>query len=343
MAIGNVGTGKKTVVKLMEEYSYGVVGTSNAVWLRRLSNEFKRNPVFVDTGHAAQTEVGLSKETVHDADGSIDFEVDTTTLPWLLKWIMQGAVSSTQQGATSEYKHVVKFGALPKTIKVYENKGGLSTPYYENYLGLLPVNFSQSIDINGTLRGGIDLIGQTSEAGSNPGTPSITADEQTFGFHDVSYYVGAAGDTTIAAMGSAWTEPINFELNLMRIGADNKNYISDGLGKPNGIYEGEPGLNFRLAADLSTNHKLATFLAGTEVSFGMLWDTRIPIPTGNGSNYKVEVICPRIRFEKMQVRATGPSRSVVVIPIRVMKDPAATYSIMYNIYNNTTSYPDSTV
>jgi hypothetical protein len=341
MAIGNIGTGKKSVVSLKEEYSYGVVGTSTAVWLRRLSHNFDRNPVFVDTGHAASTELGYTKETVHDVGGSYDCELDATTLGWLLKWIMNASVSSVQQGATSEYKHTIKFGDAPRTIKVYENKGGLSTPYYENYLGMFLTSLSVNLDMAGTLRGGLDFIGQTSEAGSNPGSPSIAAENLTFAFGDIAYYVGTAGATTIAAM-TPWTDPFDFELNMLRIGADNKNYNSDGTGKPVGTYEGQPGVTLRLAAELTTSHKLATFLAGTEVSFGMVWDTDVAIPTGNGSNYKLNLIFPRVRFEKYQVRATSPGKIVAVVPIKIMKDQTTTYSISAELYNNTVSYPDST-
>lgn len=344
MAIGNVGTGKKSAVKLMEEYSYATLGTSNAVWLRRLSHNFDRNPVFVDTGHAASTEVGYVKETVHDASGSYDCELDATSLGWLLKWIMNATVTSAQQGATSEYKHTFKFGDAPRTIKVFENKGGLSTPYYENYLGMFLTSLSINLDMAGTLRGGLDLIGQTSEAGSDPGTPSVAADNLTFAFGDVAYKTASAGVVTALSAGdwTAWTDPFDFEMNLLRIGADNKNYNSDGTGKPVGIYEGQPGLTLRLAAELTTNQKLATFRAGTEIAFGIEWDTGVAIPSGNGSNYKVEWIFPRVRLEKYQTRATGPGKIVAVIPIKIMKDPTATYSVRADLWNNTTSYPDST-
>lgn len=342
MAIGNIGTGKKSVVSLKEEYSYGVVGTSTAVWLRRLSHNFDKNPVFVDTGHAASIELGYTKETVHDAIGSYDCELDATSLGWLLKWIMNASVSSVQQNGTSEYKHTIMFGNAPRTIKVYENKGGLSTPYYENYLGMFLTSLSVNLDMAGTLRGGLDFIGQTSEAGSDPGSSSVAADNLTFAFGDIAYYTGTAGATTIAAM-TAWTDPFDFEMNLLRIGADNKNYNSDGTGKPVGIYEGQPGMTLRLAAELTTNHKLATFRAGTEIAFGMQWDTGVVIPTGNGSNYKIDWIFPRVRLEKYQTRATGPGKIVSVIPIKVMKDQTALYSISAELYNNTVSYPDSTV
>jgi|GEM_PF-5277045 len=342
MAIGNLGTGKKSVVKLMEEYSYATLGTSNAVWLRRLSHNFDRNPVFVDTGHAALTELGLTKETVHDVGGSLDCELDAVSIGWMLKWIMNATVTSAQQGiGTSEYKHTFRFGNAPRTVKVFENKGGLSTPYYENYLGMFLSSLSVNMDIAGTLRGGLDFIGKTSEAGSDPGTPSFAAENLTFAFGDVSYLTGTAGETVIGNL-SAWTDPFDFELNLLRIGADNKNYNSDGTGAPIGIYEGQPGAALRLAAELTTNHKLATFRAGTEIAFGMKWDTKVAIPSGNGSNYKVELVFPRVRLERYQVRATGPGKIVAVIPIKIMKDPTAGYSTDINLYNTTTSYPDAT-
>lgn len=341
MATGNIGTGKKSVVLLKEEYSYGTVGTSTSVWLRRLTHGFDKNPNFVSSGHAASTELGQVKETTHDVTGSIDFEIDATTIGWILKWIMNATVTSSQQGGTSEYKHTFKFGDAPKTVKVFENKGGLSTPYYENYLGLLPTNFSVNLDMNGTLRGGLDFIGKTSEAGSDPGTPSLAAENLTLAWGDISYKTGDAGTTAIGSL-TSWTDPMDFEMNLLRIGADNKNYASDGTGAPIGIHEGQPGVNLKLAAELTTNHKLAIFRAGTEIAFGMTWDTGVAIPSGNGSNYKVDVVFPRVRLEKYQTRATGHGKIAAIIPITVMKDPTATYSVAIDVYNNTTSYPNAT-
>ena len=342
MVIGNIGTGKGSTVKLMEEYSYATVGTSNAVWVRRLTHGFSKNPLFVDSGHAASNEIGFVKETVHSAQGSIDFELDAVSIGWLLKWIMNTAVAtinSTQNGATGQYKHTFKFGATPKTVKVYENKGGLSTPYYRNYLGMFPTNLSINLDMSGTLRGGMDFIGQTSEAGSDPGTPSLAASNLTFAWGDVSYLYHATPNTAIASM-SAWTDPFDFELNLMRVGASNQNFISDGNGMPNGVYEGVPAVNLKLAAELTTNHKMAIFEAGTEVAFGIRLDTGVQ--AGTGLNYKVDISFPRIRFEEYQVRASSPGKIVAVIPIKVMEDPTAGYSVLIEVYNATTSYPDST-
>lgn len=342
MVIGNIGTGKGSVVKLMEELSFATVGTSNAVWLRRLTHGFSKNPLFVDSGHAASTEVGYVKETVHSAQGSIDFELDATTIGWLLKWIMNTSVTtinSTQNGATGQYKHTFKFGASPKTVKVYENKGGLSTPYYRNYLGMLPTNLSVNLDMSGTLRGGLDFIGQTSETGENPGTSSVAASNLTFAWGDVSYKYHVTPNTAIASMG-AWTDPFDFELNLLRIGASNQNFISDGNGKPNGVYEGIPAVNLKLAAELTTDHKMAVFEAGTEVSFGITLDTGVQ--AGTGLNYKLDLSFPRVRFEEYQVRASSPGKIVAVIPIKVMEDPTSGYSMMAELYNVTTSYPDAT-
>lgn len=341
MVIGNIGTGHDSVVLLNEEYSYATLGTTNAVWVRRLSHGFDRNPVFVESGHAALAGMGLVKETVHDATGTLDCELDATTAGWLFKWITACTLSSTQQGGTSEYKHVFRFGSTPKTIQASVNDGGLSTPYYEKYQGLLLSNLALNLDMSGTIRAGLDFLGQTSASGSNPGSASLAAENLTFAFGDVSYYVGTAGATTIAAM-TAWTDPFDFEMNFMRVGADNKNYNSDGTGKPSGIYEGQGAVNLRLAATLSTNHKMATFLAGTEVSFGIELDTGVAIPSGNGSNYKIDYIFPRVRFEKYQRRASGPGAIVAVIPVRIMKDITAGYEVSVDIYNNTTSYPNST-
>lgn len=341
MAVGNIGTGKGSTVKLMEEYSFATQGTSTAVWLRRLTHGFSKNPLFVESGHAASTELGQVKETVHSAQGSIDFELDAVSVGWLLKWIMNATVTSAQQGATSEYKHTIKFGNAPRTIQIYEDKGGMSTPYYRKYLGMYPTNLSINLDMSGTLRGGLDLIGQTSAAGSDPGSPSVAAQNLTFAYGDISYYVGTAGATTIAAQ-TAWTPPFDFEMNIMRLNASNQNFNSDGTGKPTGIYEGEPGLLLKLATELNTNHKMTEFEAGTEVAFGLSLDTGVAIPSGNGSNYKLDFIFPRVRFEEYQVRATTRGRMVAVVPIKVMTDPTATYSVSAELFNATTSYPDAT-
>lgn len=339
-AIGNIGTGKGSTVKLMEEYSFAVQGTSNAVWLRRLTHGFGKNPLFVDSGHAASTELGYVKETVHSAQGSIDFELDVLSIGWLLKWIMNASVTTAQQGSTSEYKHTFKFGNAPKTIQVYENKGGMSTPYYRNYLGMYPTNLSINLDMSGTLRGGLDVIGQTSGTGTNPGTPSEAAANLTLAYGDISYYTGTAGVTAISSM-TSWTPPFDFEMNIMRLNASNQNYNSDGTGKPTGIYEGEPGLLLKLATELNTDHKMAEFEAGTEIAFGLRLDTGVAIPSGNGSNYKLDFTFPRVRLEEYQVRATTRGKIVAVVPIKVMEDPTATYSVMAELYNTNTGYPNA--
>lgn len=341
MAVGNIGTGKGSTVRIKEEYSFATQGTSTYVDLRRLTHGFGKNPLFVESGHAATTELGQVKETVHSAQGSIDFEVDATSIGWPLKWVMNSTVSSSQQGGTSEYKHTFRFGNAPKTIQVYENKGGLSTPYYRKYLGMYSTNLSINLDMSGTLRGGLDVIGQTSDTGSDPGTASPAAQNLTFAYGDISYYYGSAGDTTIAAM-SAWTPPFDFEMNIMRLNASNQNYNSDGTGKPTGIYEGEPGVLLKLATELNTNHKMADFEAGTEVAFGLRLDTGVAVPSGTGGNYKLDFIFPRVRLEEYQVRATTRGRMIAVVPLKVMTDPTATYSVSAELYNATTSYPNAT-
>jgi hypothetical protein len=65
-------------------------------------------------------------------------------------------------------------------------------------------------------------------------------------------------------------------------------YNSDGTGKPTGIYEGEPGINLKLATELSTNHKMAIFEAGTEIAMGITMDTGVQ--AGTGLNYKLHVL-----------------------------------------------------
>ena len=342
MVIGNIGTGKGSAVKLMEEYSFATVGTSNAVWVRRLTHGFSKNPLFVDSGHAASTEVGYVKETVHSAQGSIDFELDATTIGWLLKWIMNTAVAtiaSTQNGTTGQYLHTFKFGNAPRTVKVYENKGGLSTPYYRNYLGMFPTNLSINLDMSGTLRGGMDFIGQTSETGENPGTPSLAESNLTLAWGDVSYKYHATAGTLFASMG-AWTDPFDFEMNLLRIGASNQNFISDGSGKPNGVYEGVPAINLKLATELTTNHKMAIFEAGTEIALGIGLDTGVQ--AGTGLNYKLNLSFPRVRLEEYQIRASSPGKIVAVIPVKVMQDPTLGYSILAELYNTKVSYADAT-
>jgi hypothetical protein len=90
---------------------------------------------------------------------------------------------------------------------------------------MLLTNLSINLDMSGTLRGGLDFIGQTSGTGSNPGTPSLAADNLTFAYGDIAYWTDTAGSVDISAMDS-WTDPFDFEMNLMRLNASNQNYNS---------------------------------------------------------------------------------------------------------------------
>jgi hypothetical protein len=283
------------------------------------------------------------KESVHSAQGSEDFEIDAVSIGRLLKWIMNSGTGDSSMAVAADgagYKHTFKFGGYPKTVQVYEDVGGMNTPYYLKYLGMFMTNLSINLDMSGTLRGGMDFIGQTSAAGSDPGAPSVAASNLTFAYGDISYSTDTAGSTDISAM-DAWTAPFDFEMNLMRINASNQNFNSDGTGKPTGIYEGEPAINLKLATELNTDHKMAEFEAGTEIALGISMDTGVASSVSN--NYKLNFTFPRVRLEEYQKRAASRGKMVAVIPIKVMEDPTAGYSIKAELYNKTASYSDSTV
>jgi len=66
--------------------------------------------------------------------------------------------------ANSKYKKTFKFGNSPKTIRIRENVGGLNTtPRYNEHIGMFLTNLSINLDMSGTVRGGADFIGKTTD------------------------------------------------------------------------------------------------------------------------------------------------------------------------------------
>lgn len=341
MVIGDIGTGRGSALMLKEEPSFaGAIASGTATWFRRRRHNFQKIPSMVQTNHAGANKSGFSKVAVYSTIGMMDFELDMTSIGRLLKGFM-GSMTNTQQGGTSEYKHVFKFGDTLKTYRVYENKGGLSTPYYRDSTGMFPNRISLNVDTNDTVWGSVGFIGKTNASGTNPGTPAPAADNLTVGFRNVTFKVGTAGETAIGNL-TAWTDPYDMRLDLSRPDAKADSYLSDGTGLTSGIFEGTPTVSCNLMAQFTTNHNLAAYEADTEKAFGVVLDTGVAIPSGNGSNYKMEIVMPRVKFKTYSIDVNGQGTILPVIDLEVMTDPTATYDIEIDLYNNTAAYADST-
>lgn len=344
MSIGNLATGNFSDVKLQEEYSFGVVGTSNAFFLRRANHRFQRIPTFVESNHAGSSDMGIVKKAFEVADGAIDFEFDMESFGWLAKNIMGNHVAA-QQGGTSEYKHTFKFGTADlNTFQVDEDKGNLSTPYYRKYQGLFENILTLAGNPYGTVQGSIGYIGKTSGSGSDPGTPSIAAENLTCAFRDITFYSGTAGETAATSGGTwaSWTDPYDFRFAIARPDAKADNVVADGTGQTTGIFEGTPTASLNLVAQFTTNHKFAVFEADTEIAFAVKLDTGVAIPSGNGSNYMLELIFPRVVLASYLFDVNGSGVVVPTIDVRIMQDPTAAYSTRLDLYNVTTDYADAT-
>ncbi len=191
MTHGNLGTGKKSVVLLKEEPTWaGTIATATSVFLRPKEYDFQKVPSIVQSTHAAATELGFAKKVVESALGMQGFELDMTSIGWLLKWIM-GSKDSAQQGATSEYKHTFKFGTAIKSVKSFVNEGGLATPYYRNYLGLVPNRLALNVQIYDWVNGEIGFLGKTNETGTNPGSASYATDNLRVAYDGFTVKFGA--------------------------------------------------------------------------------------------------------------------------------------------------------
>jgi len=340
MALGNIGTGKNSILLLKEEPTFaGTITSATSVWLRRKDHSFQRNPSIVKSNYAAQSDIGIAKKAVETVTGSVRFEVDATTIGWLLKWLM-GTPTSTIQGASSEYKHVFKWANTWKSCKASIDEGGLGTPLLYGYLGLVPDRLALNMPLYGTLEGEVGFVGKKNATVTAPGSATFPSDDLTIAYNGFSVRTGTAGTTTWAAM-NAFTDPYDMRLELSRdIKADN--FVSDGTGQTTGITDGDVNTSLNFVSQLTTSHRAATFEAGTEISMAIKLDTGLLIPSGNADNYMIEIILPRVVLKAYNRRASGPGPINPVIDVIPMKDITAGYSTMINLYNNTTAYTDAT-
>lgn len=338
-----VGTGLKSVLMLKEQSAINTLGTGQReVYLRPHSYAFNRKPNLVTSDYATSAEIGITKEVSHFIPGQIRFEMDTTTIVDVLKWFM-GNISSAPAGATSEYIHTLKFGNAFKYFKSFINQGGLSSAVYRNFIGNAINQFSIFVPRMDTVYCDARCIGQTNETGvvGDYGALAYTPDEQTIGWSGFKTYVGTAGLTTIVALAaSQWKDPFSCKIDMSRdVNADN--YQSDQLGYTDDIVDGKVRSAVNFVTKLRTTNKITSFEAGTEVALGIVLDTGLAIPSGNGSNYKVEFVFPRCKIlYDTEVNSEGTIEPVVdFLP---MIDKTATYSMIVRVYNNTVSYPNST-
>lgn len=336
----SVGTGFDSELLLKEQSALATLGAGQrSIWLRRHEHSFNKKPNLVTSDYAANHEIGITKEVSHFISGRIRAELDMTTIVDVLKWFM-GSITTAQQGATSEYKHTMKFGADFKYFKAFMDEGALSSALYKNYIGNAINSFTLFVPRMDTVYWDARTIGQTNETGSDPGTPSFTADEQTVAWSGFKTYVGTAGTTTIGGMASQWKDPFTMKLDMSRdVNADN--YQSDQLGYTDDIVDGKVRAAVNFVTKLRTTHRIADFEAGTEVAIGIVLDTGVAIPSGNGSNYKMEIIFPRGRYASYDREVPGEGTIEPVVDFFPMYDKTATYSVRIDVYNATTSYPNA--
>jgi hypothetical protein len=336
----SVGTGLDSKLLLKEQSALATLGTGQrSVWLRRHEAGFHKVPNYVTSDYAASSEIGISKQISHFVTGRLRFELDMSTIVDVLKWFM-GSITTAQQGATSEYKHTLKFGTAFKYFKALIDEGGMSSALYKNYIGNAINSFSLFVPRMDTVYCDCRATGQTNETGSDPGTPSFAVDELTVAFNGFKVYVGTAGATTIAAM-SQWKDPFSAKFDMSRdLNADN--FQSDQLGYTDDIVDGKVRAAVNFVTKLRTTHRIADFEAGTETSLGIVLDTGVAIPSGNGSNYKMEIVFPRGVFTTYERAIDGEGTIEPVVDFIPMIDKTATYSVRIDVYNNTTTYPNAT-
>lgn len=340
MTLGSIGTGNETTVRLEEEVTFGAAPTTAVdIWLRKNRAFFQKIPNIVSSDYANATELGFAKTVFHTVAGLLAFEMDTTTIGWLLKWIMGNKVTA-QQGGTSEYKHTFKFGTSLRSCYVYTDKGGLSSALNVDYKGCAIDRLGFIVNLFETVKCESVFVGKTDDpTGTAPGTPSYPSENLTVAYGGVKWYTGAAGLTTIAAM-TQWTDPYDMRLEIAR-NRKADNFISDGTGATAGITDGVPSISCNLMAQLTSNHEYQNFSGDTERSFACRLDTGLAIPSGNGSNYMLDIVMPRVKFRAYNINADGIGTILPAIDIIPLIDPTALYSIRLDLFNNTTAYTDA--
>ncbi len=346
-ALGNVGTGNLTTVLLKEEPSLaGTITTATEVWLSKNRAFFQRLPNIVDSDFANAVSDGISKEVFHTTAGLLVAQLDTTTIGWFLKWFV-GTLTSTQQGVTSEYKHTSQPGITTlKSCKVFMNIGGMSVALNDDFAGQAIDRLAIIANILETVKMESVWVGIKDQAGSGTGTAAYTAENQTISFRDdsgnaaVKFYIGTVGATTIAAMAN-WTDPYYMRFDMAR-NRKVDNFISDGTGDSAGITDGIFRATINLITTLTTNQKYSDFRSGTEKSFGVRLDTGVAIPSGNGSNYKLDIIFPRVTITNYDLNVDGINTILPAVNLKPQKDPTAGYEVSFELFNNTTAYANAT-
>lgn len=346
-ALGNLGTGNLTKVSIKEEPSLaGTITSATEVWARKNRAFFQRLPNVVDSDYANAVSDGISKEVFHTTAGLLAFELDTTIIGWFLKWFV-GTKTSTQQGATSEYKHVFKPGLTTlKSCKIFTDLGGMSSALNDDFPGQAIDRMAIIANILETVKCETVWVGITDQAGSGTGAESYTAENQTISYRDdsgnaaVKFYVGTAGAETIAAM-TNWTDPYYMRFDMAR-NRKVDNFVSDGTGKSTGITDGIFRATINLITTLTTNQKYSDFRAGTEKSFGIRLDTGVAIPSGNGNNYKLDIIFPRVTITNYDLNVDGIGTILPAVNLKPQKDPTAGYEVAFELFNATTAYTDAT-
>ena len=339
-ALGDVGVGNLTKVMIKQEPSFaGAIASATEIWPRKSRVFFQRVPHIIDSNYANANELGYGSEAFHTTAGILGFEVDMTTIGWFLNMIMGNKVTA-QQGGTSEYLHTFKFGSTLKSYKVFMDKGGLSSALNINYLGQALDRLAINVGMFDKIQAEAVFIGQTDESGSGPGTESYALDNLTVPFGSVKFYTGAVGTTTVAGM-TQWTPPKSMRFEVAR-NRQADNFISDNTGKTSGITDGKPTATCGLMTVFNTDHEYANFRASTHRSFACRLDTGLAIPSGNGSNYMLDIVCPRVAFEAYNLNIEGEGAVYAAVTPHIMKDPTATYSVRFDLYNATTAYADAT-
>lgn len=332
-----VGTGLQSKLKLMEQSTISTLGANQReVYLRPLEWEFDKQTNFVTSDYIANAEMGITKEISHFIPGKIRAEIDMETIVDVLKWMMGSLAAPAQQGGTAEYKHVLKFGTAFKFFKAFEDNGGISS--YYNYIGNVISAMTIFINRMDTAYFDARTIGQTYETGASI-TPSYPENDLTVAWSGFKTYVGAAGQTTISGISTQWKDPYSARIDFSR-NFDADNIQSDQLGYTDDITDGKIDMNVNFVTKSRSTSHIATYLAGTEKSLGIVLDTGLPIPSGVG-NYKMEIIFPRGRFTSYP-RPVDSERSIEpAVNFKPMRDKTAGYSVMINVHNNITTYPDA--
>lgn len=343
-SLGNIATGKGSVLLLKEEPGFaGTIASATSVWPRIRAYNYKMVKTWVKSEHAASNNLGFVKKAVEIASGYHKFEVDMTSIVWPLKWLM-GSLVSAQVGATSEYKHRLKFGNSNKSFKAFLNEGGLASGYFRNYLGMTPNRFNMNVTRFDTVLAEMSSIGKKNEdGGAGPGSATFAAENLTAAFPGFSVWTHTAGTVTAPSLANGWdrfNDPADMSFGLMRdLKADN--FIADGTGQLTGIGDGETGFQLDFGGQITDDHKIATFEANTEIALAVIIDTGVAVPSGAG-NYRMELVCPRGVLDKYERPMNGPGPIPPVMSFMAMVDPTAGYDIHLDVFNNTTAYSDAT-